>query len=102
MMRTVSCPFVVRAGGHTPFAGGNSIENGVTIDLRNLNQVTIAADKQSVAIGPGNKWGQVYSKLDAAGLRVVGGRDKNVGVGGLMVGGGVSYFSGRYGYVTTG
>lgn len=98
MLRTVQCPFAVRAGGHTPFKGANNIDGGITIDLRNLNTIKVSSDKKSVTVGPGNKWGQVYKVTDAAGVRVVGGRDWDVGVGGLLVGGGMSYFSGKYGF----
>lgn len=98
MMRTVQCQFAVRAGGHTPFKGANNIENGITIDLRSLNTIKVSSDKKSVTLGPGNKWGEVFKVTDAAGIRVVGGRDWDVGVGGLLVGGGMSYFSGKYGF----
>lgn len=100
MLRTVQCPFAVQAGGHNPNKGHSNINNGVTIDLRNLNEVTIASDKKSVKIGPGNKWGAVYPKLDAAGIKVIGGRDSQVGVGGLMMGGGVSFFSASKGFAS--
>lgn len=98
MLRTVQCPFAVRAGGHTPFKGANNIDDGITIDLRNLNTKKVSSDKKSMTVGPGNKWGEVYKVADAAGVRVVGGRDWDVGVGGLLVGGGMSYFSGKYGF----
>lgn len=44
-------------------------------------------------ISSGNRWGQAYKDIDAAKVRVIGRRDWDVGVGGL-VGGGMSYFSG--------
>ena len=72
---------------HTPFAGAANIQNGVTIDLQSLNQVDVSQDRKTVAIGPGNRWGGVYLKLDALGLATSGGRVAIVGVGGLMLGG---------------
>ena len=72
---------------HTPFAGAANIQSGVTIDLQSLNQVDVASDKKTVAIGPGNRWGAVYLKLDAMGLATSGGRVAIVGVGGLILGG---------------
>jgi FAD/FMN-containing dehydrogenase len=59
---------------HTPWAGANSIEGGVTIDLSNMKEVVISADRNHVAVGPGNRWGEVYPKLEEAGLAVSGGR----------------------------
>lgn len=68
------------------FAGAANIDDGVTIDLGQLNQVTLSEDRRSVTIGPGNTWGRVYESLPA-GLATGGGRVSNVGVGGLTLGG---------------
>ena len=46
----------VRGHSHMPNAGAANIQGGVTIDLQKLNQVAIAADRQSVALGPGSRW----------------------------------------------
>jgi FAD/FMN-containing dehydrogenase len=70
----------------------------LTIDLVNLNQITVSADKTQTSIGPGNVWYNVYSKLDPLGLSVIGGRVSAIGVGGLTLGGGISFFSSRYGW----
>ncbi|KAK5701717.1 hypothetical protein LTR97_004535 [Elasticomyces elasticus] len=68
------CDFAVRSGGHTPFVGAANIQEGITIDLSALNQVTPSKDLSTVTVGPGNRWSQVYSKLDALGIAVGGGR----------------------------
>ncbi|KFY12769.1 hypothetical protein V492_03665 [Pseudogymnoascus sp. VKM F-4246] len=91
-------PFTVKGGGHIPYSGGSSVEDGVTIDLVHLNDIKVSADRQTVSIGPGNRWINVTETLDPLGLGVVGGRDMNVGVSGLTLGGGLSYFSGQYGW----
>lgn len=93
------CNFAVRSGGHTPFAGAANIQAGITLDLQRLNQITVASNRKSVDIGPGNRWGNVYSQLDAQGLATSGGRVAIVGAGGLITGGGISFFSPRQGYV---
>ncbi|KFY44782.1 hypothetical protein V494_01307 [Pseudogymnoascus sp. VKM F-4513 (FW-928)] len=93
------CQFAVRSGGHTPWAGSATIQDGIDIDLSALNQVTPSADKKTVSIGPGNRWIDVYKKLDPLGLGVSGGRVASVGVGGLTTGGGMSFFAPRYGFV---
>ncbi|KAL2066378.1 hypothetical protein VTL71DRAFT_2449 [Oculimacula yallundae] len=94
----LQCNFAIRSGGHTPWVGSSSIQNGVQIDLAALNQVTVASDQKTTAIGPGARWVDVYSKLDALSLTVAGGRTATVGVGGLVTGGGISFFSARYGF----
>lgn len=82
-----NCSFAVRGGGHTPFAGAASIEDGVTIDFGSMNQVNVNQAQTITSIGAGARWGNVYSKLDAMNLAVSGGRVSNVGVAGLTLGG---------------
>ncbi|KAK4235424.1 hypothetical protein C8A03DRAFT_36718 [Achaetomium macrosporum] len=91
-------PFTVKAGGHTAFAGGSNIQDGVTMDLVNLNAIAVSADRRTVSVGAGNRWINVSEALDPLGLAVVGGRSATVGVSGLTLGGGISYFSGMYGW----
>ena len=81
------CPFAVKSGGHAAFAGASNIQGGVTIDLVNLNQVQVSSDKTLTRVGAGNRWLDVYSKLDLQQLSVVGGRVADIGVGGLTLGG---------------
>ncbi|KAF7673761.1 fad binding domain containing protein [Alternaria burnsii] len=91
--------FAIRGGGHSAVAGASSIRGGVVIDLSLFNQVTPAEDRQSVTVGAGCKWIDVYSALEKEGLAVAGGRNSAVGVSGLTLGGGLSFFSPQYGFV---
>ncbi|KAI8680499.1 FAD-binding PCMH-type domain-containing protein [Fusarium keratoplasticum] len=93
-----NAPFTVKSGGHTAFAGGSNIADGVTVDLVYLNDITVSADRQTVSVGPGNRWINVSETLDPLKLAVVGGRVADVGVSGLILGGGISYFSGLKGW----
>ncbi|QIX01693.1 hypothetical protein AMS68_007210 [Peltaster fructicola] len=95
----VDVKFAVRSGGHSPEAGFAGIANGVVIDMSLINEVSVSADRTSTTIGVGARWREVYSTLDRQGLAMVGGRNANVGVGGLILGGGVSFFSPRFGMV---
>ncbi|SPQ21480.1 67badf07-eebf-4e54-b365-4163a452ea67 [Thermothielavioides terrestris] len=98
LLTSLDAPFTVKAGGHTAFAGGSNIAGGVTVDLAGLDGIAVAADRRSVAVGAGSRWINVSEALDPLGLAVVGGRSATVGVSGLTLGGGISYFSGRYGW----
>lgn len=49
-------------------------------------------------LGAGLTWGAVYGVLEKKNLTVVGGRLTSVGVAGLTLGGGISHFSGLYGF----
>jgi len=97
-VQVTQCQFAVKSGGHAAFAGGSNIDGGLTIDLMKLNDVTVSNDKTETSVGPGNTWFDVYSKLEPMGLSVIGGRVSAIGVGGLTLGGGISFFSGRYGW----
>jgi hypothetical protein len=72
--RITQCPFAVKSGGHAAFPGASNIEGGITVDLVDFKQQKLAADKKTVAIGPGNRWLDVYTYLTPYNLTVVGGR----------------------------
>ncbi|KAI9715744.1 MAG: hypothetical protein M1812_005742 [Candelaria pacifica] len=91
--------FAVRSGGHSPVAYAASIKGGVVIDLHHFCGVIPSEDGTTVIIGAGAKWMDVSKVLDGKGLAVVGGRNSAVGVGGLTLGGGLSFFSPRFGLV---
>lgn len=74
LSRLTQCPFAVKGGGHAAFAGGSSIEGGITIALEKMDEVTLSSDKKIAAIGPGNRWLRVYEILEKVGLAVIGGR----------------------------
>ncbi|KAF2820323.1 FAD-binding domain-containing protein [Ophiobolus disseminans] len=97
LARLTQCPFAVKSGGHTAFSGASSIEGGITVDLVNLKQLELSADQKTLAVGPGNRWLDVYSFLTPHNLAVVGGRAASVGVGGLTLGGGISHHTNHYG-----
>jgi hypothetical protein len=84
---------------HNPIKGSSNIQSGITLDLSNMNQIDVSADRSYVSIGPGNVWADVYMELDKVGLSTSGGRDASVGVGGLVTGGGISFFSRQRGLV---
>lgn len=95
---SVGQKFAIRSGGHTNWAGSNNIEGGVTVDLVHLNHVSFDAFAETVDIGPGCKWRDVYSRLNEHGRAVAGGREGNVGVAGLLLGGGNAFFTARQGF----
>lgn len=91
------CNFAVRSGGHTPIPGSNDIVDGVTIDLLHMNGTTYNAGTQLASIGPAGRWGGVYQALEPLGRMVAGGRGSTVGVGGFLLGGGISHYAPRFG-----
>jgi FAD/FMN-containing dehydrogenase len=81
-----------------PISGYNGIDKpGVLLSSSNLTTVSLAGDKATVSVGPGNRWRDVHAYLRPSGLAAVGGRVGNVGVPGLLLGGGISFYSSQYG-----
>lgn len=79
--------FAIRSGGHSPYRGFSNINDGVTIDLRSMNDVCLSKDRKIVRVQSGAIWGEVYPLLEKSGLSAVGGRAGTVGVGGFLTGG---------------
>lgn len=87
ILARLQCQFSVKGGGHTPFAGAASIDNGVTIDMAKLNTISVDKTVGIARIGAGLKWGDIYKYLEPHSMMVSGGRASLVGIGGLVVGG---------------
>lgn len=113
--RLYQCPFAVKGGGHAAWAGASSIEDGITVSMENFRQVKVSSNKQTVDIGPGLRWIEVYTAIEKDRLSVVGGRVSShacficcpsltvekmapVGVPGFILGGGISHFSNKFGW----
>ncbi|OJD36055.1 fad binding domain-containing protein [Diplodia corticola] len=97
-----NAPFAIKGGGHMAIVGAANIDSsGVLLSSSNLNQLELSEDKSSVAVGPGNKWGDVFDYLEPYGLAVVGGRMSIVGVPGLLLGGGISNFGNEHGWASS-
>ncbi|KAB8068977.1 FAD binding domain protein [Aspergillus leporis] len=97
LARLTNCPFAVTSGGHAAFAGASNIQGGITVLLKNLNDLSLNNDKSIVSVGAGNRWIDVYKFLNPYGLAAVGSRDADIGVGGFITGGGISFYSNLYG-----
>ncbi|RDW86804.1 FAD-binding oxidoreductase [Aspergillus mulundensis] len=98
LSQLTQCPFAAKSGGHAAFSGASNSQGGITILFRDLNEITLNEDRSVASIGPGNNWGQVYKALERHDVTVVGGRMSDIGVGGLLTGGGISYCSNLYGW----
>lgn len=87
----------VRSGGHAS-GNANNIAQGVTIDLTQINSTTYDAETNIASIGSGARWGSVYNELDKEGVAVAGGREGVVGVGGLVLAAGISWYTAEAGF----
>ncbi|KAK0201418.1 hypothetical protein DFS33DRAFT_1347142 [Desarmillaria ectypa] len=97
-----TCQFAVKSGGHMTWTGASNIgTDGFAIDLANINTIAITDNGDSVILGSGLRWKDVYNYLEPLNLTTVGARMPNVGVGGFIVGGGISFLSYRHGFASS-
>ncbi|PMD56688.1 FAD binding domain-containing protein [Hyaloscypha bicolor E] len=92
--------FAVRGGGHMPIPGYANTIGGVLIGLTDLNEIQLSSDNSYVSVGPGRRWEEVYAYLEPYGLVALGGRVGIVGVPGLLLGGGISFYSNQHGFAS--
>lgn len=115
-LHNVDTLFAVKSGGHMPNNGFASIQDGLLVSTKNLDQVFYNPDDETAIIGPGLSWEEAQKGLDGTGRAVVGGRLGGVGIGGYMLGcmlafrgiishvmltafsGGMSFLSTQYGW----
>ncbi|KAL3964240.1 hypothetical protein ACCO45_001244 [Purpureocillium lilacinum] len=82
---TPDCKFAIKGQGHSPAAGFANVDGGVTLDMTSLASIETSSDHSVAKVGAGASWLDVYRHLDPLGVEVAGGRNGNVGVGGLLL-----------------
>ncbi|KAJ8120828.1 hypothetical protein ONZ43_g2564 [Nemania bipapillata] len=93
-----NCNFAVKTQGHAPAAGAANIQDGITLDLTLLNTTRLNEDHSIASVEAGSAWVDVYRTLNPSNKTVNGGRNGAVGVGGVTLGGGISYYSPQVGW----
>jgi len=92
-----SVPFATRSGGHDPNVGHATAQDGVLITMTDIVGATYDAANNVAYVKPGGEWNDVISDLEPSGVTITGGRLGLVGVGGLLLGGGLSFLSAQEG-----
>lgn len=89
MLANRDCEFAVRSGGHMAWAGASNINEGVTIDLSEVKEISLGEynGEKVVHLGPGARWGDVYKFLAKHDQVTPGANVASVGVGGFLLGG---------------
>ena len=89
-------PLAVRGGGHS-YAGYNSCDSGLVVDLSGLNRIVVDADLSTARVGGGTLSGAIEAQTAKSDRATVLGQCPSVGVGGFLLGGGVGPLMSRHG-----
>ncbi|KAK9384338.1 hypothetical protein V1515DRAFT_612008 [Lipomyces mesembrius] len=93
-----SISIAVCGGGHSA-AGASSIDGGIVIDLSKMRRVVVDADNKMLTAQGGATWEDVDVAAADYDLATVGGTVNHTGIGGLTLGGGHGWLTGKYGQV---
>src|SRR4051794_6064904 len=94
--RSNHLPIAVRGGGHS-IAGFSTIDDGIVIDLSQMNEVRVDPFARRASIGGGAVWGDVDHETQAHGLATTGGLISSTGVAGFTLGGGIGWTMRKFG-----
>ncbi|CAG8683592.1 477_t:CDS:2, partial [Ambispora gerdemannii] len=95
-VRTHNLDLAIRAGGHST-SGASSTNGGLLLDLKKLNKVRVDTENKLVYAQAGALGKDVDNAAWQHGLACVCGGVDDTGIGGLTLGGGFGYLTGRYG-----
>jgi hypothetical protein len=86
----------VRGGGHSA-VGYSTCDDGVVIDLAEMNQVQVDPETRLIRAGGGTTWAQFDAATQEHGLAVTGGRFSTTGIAGLTLGSGSGWLERKCG-----
>lgn len=89
-------PIAVRGGGHS-VAGHGTVDDGIVLDLRDLDAVDAEPGGHTVRAGGGATWGAVDAITQRDERAVPGGVFSRTGIAGLTLGGGYGWIRNSFG-----
>ena len=94
--RSNNLPIAVRGGGHS-VAGFSTCDDGIVIDLSQMNGVRVDPAARRAIVGGGSLWAGVDHETQAHGLATTGGLVSSTGVAGFTLGGGIGWTMRKFG-----
>ncbi len=94
--RSNGMPLAVRCGGHS-YAGYSSCERGLVLDMSGFGNIVLSNDKSTARVDGGVLSGALEKAAAQAGAAAVLGQCPSVGVGGFLLGGGISPIMSKFG-----
>ncbi|GLA51462.1 hypothetical protein AnigIFM63604_008059 [Aspergillus niger] len=89
-------PMVVHNGGHST-SGASATEGGIVISMTKMRGVVVDPERKTITAQGGTVWEDIDRAAAPYKLATVGGTVNHTGVGGLTLGGGYGWLTGRYG-----
>ncbi|HEX4189072.1 MAG TPA: FAD-binding oxidoreductase [Solirubrobacteraceae bacterium] len=94
--RSNDLAIAVRGGAHS-IAGFSSCDDGIVIDLSEMNSVRVDPLARRAYAGPGAVWADVDHETQAHALATTGGLVSTTGVAGFTLGGGIGWLMRKHG-----
>jgi FAD/FMN-containing dehydrogenase len=88
--RREGMPIAIRGGAHS-IAGFSTCDDGIVIDLAQLNDVRVDVESRRAVAGGGTRWRDFDAATQRHGLATTGGLVSSTGIGGFTLGGGIGH-----------